>query len=174
MSELRLEHDWFDRPLPTSLVVGAESWLFSSYMFLHTQSCQGVSVGQASGLYNGTFFELGPKASVNIGDYCSLVGATISTNGRVSIGDYALIAHETFIADRHLALPPDQLAPDAPASPDICIGHNVWIATRAVIIGGVEIGDNSVVGAGAVVTESVPTNVVVAGNPARIVKRLRP
>lgn len=172
MNDVRLEHDWFDRPLPASVVVGSESWLFSSYMFLHNQSRQGVTVGKASGLYNGTFFELGPKASVSIGDYCSLVGAIISTNGRVTIGDYALIAHETFIADRDLALPPDHYADDAPASPDIVIGRNVWVATRAIIVGGVDIGDNSVVGAGAVVTDSVPPNVIVAGNPARIVRRL--
>ena len=172
MTAARLDHDWFDRPLPERLEVGPESWLFSSYMFLHNRSELGVTVGQASGLYGGTFFELGPKAKVEIGDYCSLVGVIISTNGRVRIGDYALIAHETLIADRHLALPPDHYAEDAPVSPDIVIGRNVWIATRAVIVGGVEIGENSVVGAGAVVTESVPPNVVVAGNPARIVKRL--
>lgn len=172
MTATRLEHDWFDRALPERLEVGPESWLFSSYMFLHDRSERGVVVGKASGLYNGTFFELGPKARVVIGDYCSLVGAIISTNGRVEIGDYALIAHETIIADRDTALPPDRWPDDAPASPDIIIGRNVWVATRAVIVGGIEIGDNSVVAAGAVVTRSVPPNVVVAGNPARVVKTL--
>ena len=52
------------------------------------------------------------------------------------------------------------------------IGDNVWIGGRAVINPGVTIGDNVVVASGAVVTKNVPDNVVVAGNPARIVKQL--
>ncbi|MBA2585639.1 MAG: maltose acetyltransferase, partial [Chthoniobacterales bacterium] len=51
------------------------------------------------------------------------------------------------------------------------IGDNVWIGMNAVILKGVAIGENSVVAAGAVVTKSVPENCVVAGNPAKIVKR---
>lgn len=168
----RLEHDWFDRALPEHIRVGKGSWLFSSYMFLHCLSKRGVTIGHDAGLYNGTFFELGPKGSVQVGDYCSLVGAVIRSNGRVIIGDYALIAHETIIADRPFAMPPELADEVEPESPEIVIGNNVWIATRAVVVGGVTIGDNSVIGAGAVVTESVPANVVVAGNPARIVKQL--
>jgi acetyltransferase-like isoleucine patch superfamily enzyme len=52
------------------------------------------------------------------------------------------------------------------------IRDNVWIGMGAVILKGVEIGENSVVAAGAIVTKSVPPNVVVAGNPAVVVKQL--
>ncbi|ENK6778518.1 maltose O-acetyltransferase [Escherichia coli] len=58
---------------------------------------------------------------------------------------------------------------------DVCpirIGNNVWIGGRAVINPGVTIGDNVVVASGAVVTKDVPDNVVVGGNPARIIKKL--
>lgn len=50
------------------------------------------------------------------------------------------------------------------------IGNNVWIGGKAVICPGVTIGDNVVIGAGAVVVKDVPSNVVVAGNPARIIR----
>lgn len=50
------------------------------------------------------------------------------------------------------------------------IGDNVVIGTHAQLIGNVKIGNNSIVGAGAIVTHDVPDNVVVAGNPARILK----
>lgn len=54
----------------------------------------------------------------------------------------------------------------------VTIGNNVWIGGRAVINPGVTIGDNVVVASGAVVTKDVPANVVVGGNPARVIKTL--
>lgn len=53
------------------------------------------------------------------------------------------------------------------------IGNNVQIGANAVVIGNVTIGDNVVIGAGAIVTKDVPNNCVVAGNPARIIKRIQ-
>ena len=52
------------------------------------------------------------------------------------------------------------------------IGDNVLIGVHAQILGNVRIGNNSVVGAGAIVTHDVPDNVVVVGNPARILRRI--
>ena len=54
----------------------------------------------------------------------------------------------------------------------IIIGRNVWIGSNATILQGVSIGDNSVVGAGAVVTKDVPANTVVGGIPAKIIKKI--
>jgi acetyltransferase-like isoleucine patch superfamily enzyme len=54
----------------------------------------------------------------------------------------------------------------------ILIKKNAWIGANATILPGVTIGENSVVAAGAVVTKSVPANVVVAGNPAVVTKQL--
>ncbi len=52
------------------------------------------------------------------------------------------------------------------------IGNNVWIGGSATILPGVTIGDNVVIGAGTVVTKDIPANVVAAGNPARIIKKI--
>ena len=54
----------------------------------------------------------------------------------------------------------------------IVIERNVWIAAGATIIGGVTVGENSVVAAGAVVTKTVPANTLVGGNPARIIRSI--
>jgi acetyltransferase-like isoleucine patch superfamily enzyme len=54
----------------------------------------------------------------------------------------------------------------------IAIGRNVWIGTGAIIIGGVTVGENSVVAAGSVVTKDVPPNTLVAGNPARLIRSI--
>jgi maltose O-acetyltransferase len=55
----------------------------------------------------------------------------------------------------------------------ITIGNNVWIGGDAVILPGVKIGDDVVIGAGSVVTKDVPHHVVVAGNPARIIRTIK-
>lgn len=54
----------------------------------------------------------------------------------------------------------------------IAIGRNVWIAAGATIIGGVSVGENSVVAAGSVVTRDVPPNTLVGGNPARVIRAI--
>ena len=54
----------------------------------------------------------------------------------------------------------------------VTVGNNVWIGGHSVIIGGVTIGDNAVVAAGSVVIRDVPANTLVAGNPARVVRRI--
>ena len=54
----------------------------------------------------------------------------------------------------------------------IHIGNNVWIGDKATVLGGITIGDNVIVGANSVVTHDVPSNCVVAGIPAKIVRQL--
>lgn len=54
----------------------------------------------------------------------------------------------------------------------VTIGNNVWIGGRAIVNPGVTIGDNAVIASGSVVVKDVPANCVVAGNPARVIKRL--
>lgn len=54
----------------------------------------------------------------------------------------------------------------------VSIGDNVWIGGNSTILPGVSIGENSVVGAGSVVTKDIPANVVAAGNPCRIIKKI--
>jgi carbonic anhydrase/acetyltransferase-like protein (isoleucine patch superfamily) len=66
--------------------------------------------------------------------------------------------HDINNIDEHVHMPP------------IVIGRNCWIASNAVILAGVELGDNVVVGAGAVVNKSFPSNSVIAGVPAKLIK----
>lgn len=54
----------------------------------------------------------------------------------------------------------------------VTIGNNVWIGGSVTILAGVTIGDNVTVGAGSVVIKDIPSGVVVAGNPARVIKKL--
>jgi maltose O-acetyltransferase len=54
----------------------------------------------------------------------------------------------------------------------ITIGNNVWIGGNVVVLPGVSIGDNSIIGAGSIVNKSIPENVIAVGNPCKVVKRI--
>jgi len=173
VEELVPPWDWYDEPLPDNAVFGPRCHLYSRYAFANYRSRRpcGLSVGEATGIWGWTMFELGPDAEVAIGAYCSLVGPVISTNGRIVIGDFALIANEVVLADSPWALPPHGPAQHRrpERSEPIEIHDNVWIGQRAVVLGGAKLREGSVIGARTVVDFEVPPYAVVAGDPARVV-----
>jgi acetyltransferase-like isoleucine patch superfamily enzyme len=134
-------------------------------------------VGHDSGIYIGTLFELGCTGEVEIGNFCTVVGAIIRTDRRVVIEDYALVSHEVVIADSFAAVPPVETQVDSilgEASVSVAVRRNAWIGARAILLGGADIGEGAIVGAGAVVDFPVAAFAIVAGNPARIVGSARP
>lgn len=54
----------------------------------------------------------------------------------------------------------------------ITVGNNVWIGANTAVLAGVTIGDNTVIGAGSVVDRSIPSNVLAAGNPCRVIRKI--
>ncbi|MCX6596157.1 MAG: acyltransferase [Acidobacteria bacterium] len=106
-------------------------------------------------------------------------GTVISVNREVTIGDDVLIAGSVRIADndghpidadRRIRHEP----PGQESTKPVHIGNKAWIGNSACILKGVTVGEGAIVGALSVVTRDVPAYHVVAGNPARIVKDLRP
>lgn len=96
---------------------------------------------------------------------------TIYDMGGVDIGDLVMIGPNVNIITAGHPLAPAKRRAYLEAKP-IVIEKNVWIATAATILGGVTIGENSVIGAGAVVTKDVPPNSFVAGVPAKVIRSL--
>lgn len=115
-----------------------------------------------------------PEASIRIGDNCLVNGTMIFSMSSVTIGDNCMFGPGAKVVDNDSHRPSADSVTRrlAPASAPIVINDNVWIGMNALILKGVEIGRNSIVAAGAVVTKDVPENVLVAGNPARVVKGL--
>lgn len=91
---------------------------------------------------------------------------------KVKIGDNCLIAPQAGIYTAAHPLDAAVRRSGLEYGRPVTIGNDVWIGGGARILPGVTLGDNVVVGAGAVVTRSFPSDVVIAGNPARVIKKL--
>ena len=90
--------------------------------------------------------------------------------GGIEIGDGTLIGHNTTIATLNHDFNPAKRQNLTPSR--VKIGKNVWIGSDCTILPGVEIGDGAIIGAGSVVTKSIPTNTIAVGNPARVIKEI--
>jgi len=109
----------------------------------------GIKIGEGTCIYRNVNFS-SPKEPITIGKNCVLTGCTI-------------LAHDAS-TNRALGLAYGGASPMMP----VIIEDNCFIGFGSIILMGVTIGEGSVVGAGAVVTKNVPPNVVVAGNPAKV------
>lgn len=116
--------------------------------------------------HNRVELSVGKNGSLTIGnDVFINQGARIVATTSVTIGSGTHIGDEAIMIDNDF----HGINGALPKRGPIKIGKNVWIASRAIILRNVEIGDNSVVAANSVVTRDVPMNCFVAGNPARII-----
>ncbi len=116
---------------------------------------------------------------LNIGNQWKIGEHThISTINRITIGDGLLTGRYVYIGDNshgELSLEEAEIPPirrRLKSKGPILIGNNVWIGDKSTILAGVSIGDNAIIAANSVVTHDVPSNSVVAGVPAKIVKKL--
>ena len=91
-------------------------------------------------------------------------------HGGVVLGDGCQIGHNVVFATLNHGLAPEDRQTTYPAP--IVLGKNVWVGSNSTILQGVTIGDNAVVGAGAVVTKDVPENTIVGGVPARVIRHI--
>ncbi len=97
---------------------------------------------------------------------------TLVDDAEITVGDYTMFAPNVTVATAAHPVLPELRAKTYQYNRPVKIGANVWIGTGAVILPGVTIGDNSVIGAGSVVTRDIPPDVVAAGNPCRVMREI--
>ena len=100
------------------------------------------------------------------------VNGKLMDSGKITIGDNVFIAPNVCIVTEEHAMDVKQRLEGLEYTHPVTIGNNVWICTGAIILPGVTIGDNSVIGAGSVVTKDIPANSLAVGNPCRVIRTL--
>lgn len=101
------------------------------------------------------------------------MGVSLAANQSIKLGNQCQIGDLVAIndCDFHEISPASRNRSAGPTAP-ACIGNNVWLGSREVVLKGVSIGDNSVAGARSLVTRSLPANVIAAGIPAKIIRKI--
>jgi hypothetical protein len=115
-----------------------------------------------------------PHAVIRIGENARLNGPLLQADTLIEIGRDCILGDAHVLdTDMHSLALDRRTNPGAPVRTEpVILEANVWVGSRAAILPGVRIGRDSVVGFGAVVTGDVPPGVLVAGNPARVIRKL--
>ena len=112
----------------------------------------------------GQFIRLGRKVFINS-------GCMFMDRGGITLEDHVFIGpHVNIITENHAEEP--ELRHNVYTRP-ILVKRNAWVGAAAVILPGVTIGENAIVAAGAVVTQDVPDNTIVAGVPAKVIRKIK-
>lgn len=97
---------------------------------------------------------------------------TMVDDGHIYVGDYTMFAPGVIVATAGHPILPELRETVYQYNMPVHIGKNCWIGAGAIILPGVTIGDQVVVGAGSVVTKDLPSNVVALGNPCRVIREI--
>lgn len=113
----------------------------------------------------GHFVSLGNNVYINF--HLTLVDDTY-----IDIGDYTMIGPNVTLAAGTHPISPQLRQKASQYNLPIHIGKNVWLGAGVIVLPGVSIGDNSIIGAGSIVTKDIPANVIAVGNPCHILRSI--
>lgn len=129
------------------------------------------NVGIACSVYPPFYCDYG--YNIEIGDYFfANRNCTILDVGTVAIGNHVMLGPGVMIVTAHHPIDPTLRNKGYGLGTEIRIDDNVWIGAHVIITPGVQIGCNTIIGAGSVVTHSIPSNVIAAGNPCKIIRSI--
>ncbi len=182
--------DWHPGTIPPNVARGESAYIGTSYSFTRyrTRRSVGLRVGRGASLLDLTVLDVGPRGRVVVGDFALVNATRIICDAEVTIGDFALVGWGVVLMDTYRvpfeaaerrkvlhALPrrTPRCLPGTGGSRPVHVGRGAWIGFGACVLPGVTVGDGAIVAARAVVVDDVPPDAVVAGNPARVVRRRR-
>lgn len=139
---------------------------------------QSMRIGKDVIIGNGVRLKAGFYGKIQIGNGVLIEdNVSVFAHKTLSIGDNTMISAGCFITDFNHKFPHSRykhllLSEEGYTAKTTTIGKNVWIGANCSILSGVEIGNDAVIGAGSVVTKSIPSYSVAVGNPARVIKHI--
>lgn len=111
--------------------------------------------------------------NVSFGDYVyANFNLTLVDDGVITVGDYTMFGPGVTVATAGHPVLPELREKIYQYNMPVHIGRNCWLGAHVVVLPGVTIGDNTVVGAGSIVTRDLPPNVVAVGNPCRVLREI--
>jgi acetyltransferase-like isoleucine patch superfamily enzyme len=162
----------FERATHNVMHIGARTRVSSDVLF----SLRGgsITIGDRTLVRRLATFQVSGSAHIGA-DVLVSTGVVVHCAESVTVGDMSLLSEFTTVADsRHPRTTPGVPVHHAVKPDPVQIGRNVWVASHVVVTSGVTIGDQAVIGGGAVVTSDVPEGWLAAGNPARLIRELTP
>lgn len=191
-----MNSNWFKLVMKVTKVKYGKNLLLKGVPVIFNKSGATITIGDnvtvkssflsnLIGLYSRTIIVTRvPGAEIYIGDNVGISGATIYARKKITIGENTCIGGNCKILDNDfhpiemetrnkLLMDPDGGNSDFVPSREIKIGKNCFIGCNSIVLKGTIIGDGCVVGAGAIVAGKFEDNCVIAGNPARVIKKLR-
>lgn len=110
---------------------------------------------------------------LHLGDYVyANFNLTLVDDGHIYVGDHVMFGPNVTITTANHPVNPELRLRGLQYNKDVRIDDNAWIGAGVIILPGVHIGKNSVIGAGSVVTRDIPDNVVAVGNPCRVMRQI--
>lgn len=112
-------------------------------------------------------------AHVHFGKYIyANFGLTLVDDTHIYVGDYTMFGPNVVVATAGHPILPELREKAYQYNAPVHIGKNCWLGAGVIVLPGITIGDNTVVGAGSVVTKDLPANVVAVGNPCRVLRKI--
>lgn len=161
--------------IKTKGIVYSGGWLFASRakgsVMSIGRNCRYMnwSLGNLIGINHRCILSTYSKrAKLIIGDRCSFSGVSIWCHDSITLGNDVRVGANCIIMDS------DQHTDDPRAGKNkrIIIEDRVWLGGNVIVLKGVTIGENALIGAGSIVTKSIPANVIAAGNPCKVIRQL--
>lgn len=146
------------RTLPHSRIKIGDNCIFNS-----------SKISNLIGVKTPCIFSISKRGgNIVIGNNCGFSGTIIRAASSIRLGNNVRCGSNTVIYDNDGHSNDPRSGSDKP----IMIGNNVWLGYGVKVLKGVTIGENSLIGAGSIVTKDIPANVVAAGNPCRVIKQI--
>jgi len=148
--------------------------------FLQLSGCSNIKIGDSTTILSNArlaVYGSSSEANITIGNNCYIgfgFSALASAEANISIGDNVLFASNVLVTNENHGIDPESDIPymdQKLSARDVVIGNGCWIGEKACILSGVTIGEKCIIGAGSIVTKSIPSYSIAVGNPARIIKQ---